>query len=57
VLKIIKIGIELKKLWPLKIEGSKKSKNKTPNAIKVGSKTPTKFLVCCFVVVRIQDNL
>jgi hypothetical protein len=57
VLKIIKIGIELKKVWPLKIEGSKKSKNKTPNAIKVGSKTPTKFLVCCFVVVRIQDNL
>jgi hypothetical protein len=30
------------------------SKNKPPNATKAGSQTPTKFLICCFVVVKIQ---
>ncbi len=53
-LKIVKNGIKLKKLWPFKVEGVKNSKNKPPNATKAGSQTPTKFLVCCFVVVRIQ---
>jgi hypothetical protein len=29
-------------------------KNKPPNATKANSQTPIKFLVCCFVVVRVQ---
>jgi hypothetical protein len=33
--------------------GVKNSKNKTLNVIKAGSQTPTKFLVCYFVVVRV----
>jgi hypothetical protein len=44
----------MKKLWPFKVKGVKNSKNKPPNAIKTGSQTPKNFLVCCFVVVRIQ---
>jgi hypothetical protein len=34
--------------------GVKNSKNKTPNTIKASSQTPKKFLICCFVVVRVQ---
>jgi hypothetical protein len=34
--------------------GVKNSKNKSPNATKADSQTPTKFLVCCFVVVKLQ---
>ncbi len=30
------------------------SKNKPPNATKANSQTPTKFLVCCFVAIKIQ---
>jgi hypothetical protein len=32
----------------------KNSKNKPPNVTKAHSQTPIKFLVCCFIVVRIQ---
>jgi hypothetical protein len=53
-LKIVKNGIELKKLWPLKVKGIKNSKNRPPNVIKVGSQTLAKFLICCFVVIRVQ---
>jgi hypothetical protein len=38
----------------LQNRGVKNSKNKPLDATKAGSQTPTKFLVCCFVVVRIQ---
>jgi hypothetical protein len=34
--------------------GVKNSKNKPLNVIKAGSQTPTKFLVYCFVVIRVQ---
>jgi hypothetical protein len=51
-LKIITNEIYLKKLWRFKIEGSNTQK-KTLNATKANSQTPTKFLVCCFVVVRV----
>jgi hypothetical protein len=36
--------------------GVKNSKNKPPNVIKVVSQTPTKFLVFCFVVVKVQKQ-
>jgi hypothetical protein len=31
--------------------GQKFKKNKPPNATKANSKTPTKFLVCCFKIL------
>jgi len=31
-------------------------KKKPPNTTKVGSQTPKKFLVCCFVVVKVQKQ-
>jgi hypothetical protein len=34
--------------------GSRTKKNKPSNATKANSQTPTKFLVCCFVVIRVQ---
>jgi hypothetical protein len=37
----------------LQNRGVKNSKNKPPNIIKAGSQTPTKFLVPCFVVVKV----
>jgi hypothetical protein len=36
--------------------GVKNLKKKLPNATKVGSQTPTKFLVCCFFIVRVQRS-
>jgi hypothetical protein len=47
--------MEWRKLWPFKIKGVKNSENKSSNATKVDSQTPTKFLVCCFVAIRIQN--
>jgi hypothetical protein len=35
-------------------KGVKNLKNKPPNATKAGSKTPTKFLICFFIVVRVE---
>ncbi len=32
--------------------GVNNSKNEPPNVTKAGFQTPTKFLVCCFVVVK-----
>jgi hypothetical protein len=54
-LKIIKNGIESRKLWPFKVEGVKNSKKKPLNAIKAGCQTPTKFLVCYYVVVKVPS--
>jgi hypothetical protein len=48
-LKIVKNGIESRKLWAFK-----KTTKKPPNATKANSQTPTNFLICCFVVVIIQ---
>jgi hypothetical protein len=38
----------------LQNRGVKNSKNKSPNVTKASSQTPTKFLVCYFIVVRVQ---
>jgi len=35
-------------------KGGQEFKNKSPNAIKAGSQTPTQFLICCYVVVKVQ---
>jgi hypothetical protein len=53
-LKTVKYGIKLKMLWPFKIEGSRIQKQ-PPNATKASSQMPTKFLICCFVVVKVQQ--
>jgi hypothetical protein len=29
-------------------------KTKPPNATKASSQAPTKFLICCFVVIKVQ---
>jgi hypothetical protein len=47
-LKIVKNGVELTKLRPLQVEGSRTKKNKPPNVTKVSSWTPKKFLVIFF---------
>jgi hypothetical protein len=47
-LKIVKNEIEMKKLWPLEVEDVENSKKKPTNAMKIGSQTPRKFLVCCY---------
>jgi hypothetical protein len=52
--KNIKNVIELKKLWPPKVEGVKNSKKKPLNAIKANSHTLLKIIICCFVAIRIQ---
>jgi hypothetical protein len=38
----------------LQNRGVKNSKNKPPNVTKANFQTPTKFLVCWFVVVIVQ---
>jgi hypothetical protein len=52
-LKIIKNILEWKKLWPPKVEGSRILK-KPLNATKIDFGTPKKFLVCCFVAIKVQ---
>jgi hypothetical protein len=50
--------MELRKLWPLKVEGVKNSKqNKPLNATKTSSQTPTKFLVCYVLLLEFKDDL
>ncbi len=39
---------------PQNIGGSKTQKNKPPNVSKVSSQTPTKFLVCISITIRVQ---
>jgi len=34
--------------------GQELKKKKPPNTIKVGFQTPQKFLVCCFVAIKVQ---
>jgi hypothetical protein len=34
--------------------GQELKKNKPPNATKANSQTPTKFLVCCYVDVKVK---
>jgi hypothetical protein len=53
-LTIVENGLEIRKLWPHKVKGSRTQKNKPHNTTKAGSQTPKKFLVCCFVASRVQ---
>jgi hypothetical protein len=53
VLIIIKNIIELRKLWPFKLQGVKTQNNKPPNATKASSKAPKKFLVCYSIAIKI----
>jgi len=53
-LKIVKNGIELKKLWPPKIEKVKKSKKQTIECYKGQFLNIKKCLACCYVVIRIE---
>jgi hypothetical protein len=53
-LKFVKNRIGLKKLWPVKVEVINSSKkNNPPNATKADSQTPTKFLACFFVAIKV----
>jgi hypothetical protein len=36
--------------------GQEFKKNKPLNATKAGSQTPTKFLICCFVTIKVQRS-
>ncbi len=49
---IIKNKLEMRKLQPPKIQGSKTQKNIPSNITKADLQTPKKFLVCCFVIFR-----
>ncbi len=51
-LKIVKHGIELKKIRSPKIERSRTQK-KPPNVTKANSRAPEKILVCCFVAIKV----
>jgi hypothetical protein len=46
--------IELRKLWPFKVEGVNNSKKKPTDATKTGFQTPKKFLVCCSIANKVQ---
>jgi hypothetical protein len=53
-LKLVKNGIELKKLQPLKVQGVKTSKKKKPsNITKAGSQTPKK-IPCIFAMLLLE---
>jgi hypothetical protein len=34
--------------------GGQEFKKKPPNVTKTGSQTPTKFLVCCSITIKVQ---
>jgi hypothetical protein len=53
-LKLVKNGLELKKLQPPKVKGVKNSKKQTTNHYKVKCWSPKTFLVCCCVAIRVQ---
>jgi len=46
--------IEMRKLWPPKVEKVKNSKKQTTEGTKANSQTPQKIFVCCSIVIRIQ---
>jgi hypothetical protein len=56
-LKIIKNGIELRKLWPPKVEGVKNSKKKPLNVTKASLQTPKKSSYVVLLLLKLQDDL
>jgi hypothetical protein len=51
---MIKNQLELRKLWPSKVEGVKNSKNKPLNITKPIPTHPKKLLVCCYVAIKVE---
>jgi hypothetical protein len=45
--------MELRKLWPPKVEGTKTQKKKPQNAMKANFQTPKKILIYCSITTRI----
>jgi hypothetical protein len=43
----------MRKLWPPKVEGVKKSEKKPLNIIEADSQTPKKILLCCFFAIKV----
>jgi len=52
--KIIKNGIELKKLCHPQIRGGPRTQKKTIKRYKTSSQSPHKFLIGCFVAIKVQ---
>jgi hypothetical protein len=46
--------LEMRKLWPPKVNGSRTQKNKPLNTTKAGSQTSKEFFVYCSVAIREQ---
>ncbi len=63
ILKIVKHELELRKLWPSKVEGVKNSKKQTTKCYKAHPHSPKKFLVfflygyeSCKIICRIEGG-
>jgi hypothetical protein len=52
-LKIVKNGLELRKLKPPKVNMSRTQKKQTTKHYKARSKSLKKVLVCCSIVIRV----
>jgi hypothetical protein len=52
-LKIVKNGLELRKLKPPKVKTSRTQKKQTTKHYKAHSKSLKKLLVCCSIVIRV----
>jgi len=53
-LALVGILSKMRKLQPFKVEGVNKLKKKPQNITKVDFRTPKKFFVCSYIVIRIS---